>query len=240
MDMDILEAISKYNHRNGVSLQFKALLSDMDGVLYNSMPFHAKAWAEAMKEEGIECEAIEFYAHEGRTGKGTINIYFNKYKNREATEEEVQRIYSAKAQRFVECGEALPMQGAQSAMQMIKESGRTIVLVTGSGQKSLLQKLSHHYSGIFTPETMVTAFDVTKGKPHPEPYLMGLKKAGVEPYEAIVLENAPLGVEAASAAGVFTIAVNTGPLSEEELYKAGADIVYPDIEAFINDMKKIL
>lgn len=240
MDMDILEAISKYNHRNGVSLQFKALLSDMDGVLYNSMPFHAKAWAEAMKEEGIECEAIEFYAHEGRTGKGTINIYFNKYKNREATEEEVQRIYSAKAQRFVECGEALPMQGAQSAMQMIKESGRTIVLVTGSGQKSLLQKLSHHYPGIFTPETMVTAFDVTKGKPHPEPYLMGLKKAGVEPYEAIVLENAPLGVEAASAAGVFTIAVNTGPLSEEELYKAGADIVYPDIEAFINDMKKIL
>lgn len=238
--MDILSAISRYNRRNGVSLQFKALLSDMDGVLYNSMPFHAKAWAQAMNEEGIECEAIEFYAHEGRTGKGTINIYFNKFKNREATEEEVQRIYSVKAQRFVECGEALPMQGAQSAMQIIKESGKTVVLVTGSGQKSLLQKLSHHYPGIFTSETMVTAYDVTKGKPHPEPYLMGLKKAGVEPYEAIVLENAPLGVEAASAAGVFTIAVNTGPLNEEELYNAGADIVYPDVETFANEIKRIL
>ena len=103
-----------------------------------------------------------------------------------------------------------------------------------------MQKLSHHYPDIFTPETMVTAFDVTKGKPHPEPYLMGLKKAGVEPHEAVVLENAPLGVEAASTAGIFTIAVNTGPLSEEELYNAGADIVYPNIEAFANDIKKIL
>lgn len=238
--MDILEAIERYNKRNGIPLEFKALLSDMDGVLYNSMPFHAKAWAKAMSNEGVECDAKEFYAHEGRTGKGTINIYFNKFKAREATEEEVQRIYSAKSQFFVECGEALPMEGAQSALQMIKESGKTIVLVTGSGQKSLLQKLSQDYPEIFTPERMVTAYDVTKGKPHPEPYLMGLKKAGVKPDEAIVLENAPLGIEAASAAGVFTIAVNTGPLTEEELYSAGADIVYPNLEAFANEIKRIL
>ena len=238
--MDILEAIEKYNKRNGVTLEFKALLSDMDGVLYNSMPFHAKAWAETMQAEGIECETREFYAHEGRTGKGTINIYFNKYKGREATEGEIQHIYSEKARRFVECGEALPMQDSQAVMQKIKESGKIVVLVTGSGQKSLLEKLSHDYPGIFTPETMVTAYDVVKGKPNPEPYLMGLKKAGVEREKAIVLENAPLGVEAGRAAGIFTIAVNTGPLSEEELYHAGADIVYPDIATFANDIEKIL
>ena len=238
--MDILEAIEAYNQRNGVTLEFKALLSDMDGVLYNSMPFHAKAWAETMQAEGVECEAREFYAHEGRTGKGTINIYFNKHKGREATEEEVQRIYSEKARRFVECGEAHPMDSAQEAMQMIKASGKTIVLVTGSGQKSLLQKLDLHYPGIFTPQTMVTAYDVIKGKPNPEPYLMGLTKAGVERDKAIVLENAPLGVEAGRAAGIFTIAVNTGPLSEEELYEAGADIVYSDVKTFANEIKKIL
>ncbi|MBO5720354.1 MAG: HAD-IA family hydrolase [Bacteroidales bacterium] len=238
--MDILEAIEAYNNRNGVTLEFKALLSDMDGVLYNSMPFHAKAWAETMQAEGVECEAREFYAHEGRTGKGTINIYFNKYKNREATEEEIQRIYAEKARRFVECGEAHPMRGAQEALQMIKGAGKTIVLVTGSGQKSLLQKLTQHYPNIFTPQTMVTAYDVVKGKPNPEPYLMGLQKAGVRNFEAIVLENAPLGVEAGRAAGIFTIAVNTGPLAEEELYEAGADIVYPDVETFTNEIKRIL
>ena len=238
--MDILEAIERYNKRNGVTLEFEALLSDMDGVLYNSMPFHAKAWAETMQAEGIECETREFYAHEGRTGKGTINIYFNRHKGREATEEEIQHIYSEKARRFVDSGEALPMQNSQTVMQKIKESGKIVVLVTGSGQKSLLEKLSHDYPGIFTSETMVTAYDVVKGKPNPEPYLMGLKKAGVERDKAIVLENAPLGVEAGRAAGIFTIAVNTGPLSEEELYHAGADIVYPNIATFANDIEKIL
>jgi beta-phosphoglucomutase-like phosphatase (HAD superfamily) len=74
---------------------------------------------------------------------------------------------------------------------------------------------------------MVTAFDVKHGKPHPEPYLMGLEKAGVSASEAIVIENAPLGVEAAHAAGIYTIAVNTGPLSPKVLLDAGADIVLP-------------
>lgn len=237
--MDILEAIEQYNKNRGIKLCFKALLSDMDGVLYNSMPFHAKAWAETMQAEGISCTPLEFYAHEGRTGRGTINIYFTREKGREATEDEVQRIYTEKARKFVECGEAKPMSGAQDALQLIKGHGITTVLVTGSGQKSLLQKLSHDYPEIFTPETMVTAFDVTKGKPYPEPYLIGLKKAGVAPHEAIVLENAPLGVESAVAAGVFTIAVNTGPLDEKVLYDAGANIVYPDLTTFSNEIKKL-
>ncbi len=237
--MDILEAIEQYNKNKGIKLCFKALLSDMDGVLYNSMPFHAKAWAETMHAEGINCTPLEFYAHEGRTGRGTINIYFTRDKGREATEDEVQRIYAEKARRFVECGKAKPMTGAQDALQLIKAHGITTVLVTGSGQKSLLQKLSLDYPGIFTPKTMVTAFDVTKGKPHPEPYLMGLKRACVAPHEAIVLENAPLGVESAVAAGVFTIAVNTGPLDEKLLYDAGANMVYPDLTTFSNEIKKL-
>lgn len=237
--MDILEAISKYSDRNNTTFEFKALLSDMDGVLYNSMPYHAKAWERAMRAEGIVCEAREFFAHEGRTGKGTINTYFCKHKGREATEEEVQRIYAAKSKFFVECGEVSPMRGAQQAMQMIKEAGVTTVLVTGSGQRSLIDTINSHYPGIFTPQTMVTAYDVVKGKPDPEPYLQGLKKANVLPNEAVVLENAPLGTMAGRAAGIFTIAVNTGPLSEEELYDAGADIVYPDVATFAREIKKI-
>ena len=59
---------------------------------------------------------------------------------------------------------------------------------------------------------------------------MGLKKAGVNAENAIVVENAPLGVEAAKKAGIFTIAVNTGTLSDEVLYESGADIVLPSVE----------
>ena len=106
-----------------------------------------------------------------------------------------------------------------------------IVLVTGSAQNSLLDRLEKHYPGIFASERMVTGFDVKQGKPHPEPYLMGLKKAGVKAEEAVVIENAPLGVEAAHAAGICCIAVNTGPLPNHVLLEAGADIVLPSMQA---------
>ena len=76
---------------------------------------------------------------------------------------------------------------------------------------------------------MVTGFDVKRGKPDPEPYLMGLEKAGIKAEEGIVVENAPLGVQAARGAGIFTIAANTGPLEDSILKDAGADIVVPDL-----------
>ena len=63
---------------------------------------------------------------------------------------------------------------------------------------------------------------------------MGLKKAGVNPWEAIVVENAPLGVQAGVAANIFTVAVNTGPLNNQILLDAGADLLYPSMTALAN------
>ena len=77
---------------------------------------------------------------------------------------------------------------------------------------------------------MVTAFDVKYGKPNPEPYLMGLKKAGIAPNEAVVVENAPLGVKAGVAAGIFTIAVNTGPLPDSALLDEGANLLFGSMQ----------
>ena len=87
---------------------------------------------------------------------------------------------------------------------------------------------------------MVTAFDVKYGKPHPEPYLMGLQKAHAKPNETFVVENAPMGVEAAVAANIFTIAENTGPLPDQVLLDAGADLLYPDMENLAKDWKQII
>jgi beta-phosphoglucomutase-like phosphatase (HAD superfamily) len=80
---------------------------------------------------------------------------------------------------------------------------------------------------------MVTAFDVKKGKPDPEPYLIALGKSGVKPNEAFVVENAPLGVRSSVAAGLFTFAVNTGILTTEELEAEinNSGIVLPDMKA---------
>ena len=208
-------------------MPIKAVLFDMDGVLYDSMPNHAKAWSTAVTEFGLSMSPHEAYLHEGRTGHGTINILAQRHWGRNATTEEMERIYAAKSALFNTCPEPQPMPGAAQLLQSIRSLGLTIVRVTGSAQHSLLTRLAHDFPGIFSAERMVTAFDVKHGKPHPEPYLMGLEKAGVSASEAIVIENAPLGVEAAHAAGIYTIAVNTGPLSPKVLLDAGADIVLP-------------
>ena len=72
-----------------------------------------------------------------------------------------------------------------------------------------------------------------RGKPLPDPYLMGLRKAGdLDPWQAIVVENAPLGVRSGYAARLFTIAVNTGPLPNNELLAAGANLIFSSMTDF--------
>ena len=216
----------------------KAILFDMDGVLFDSMPNHAYAWSHAMTGYGLKMTPEEVYMNEGRTGSSTINLLAQRFWGRDATEEEKQLIYEAKSRVFNTLPEAKPMPGALETLQAVKAKGLQIVLVTGSAQTSLLERLERHYPGFFRPDLMVTGFDVKLGKPYPEPYLKGLRKAGIRPEEGIVVENAPLGVQAGHAAGIFTIAANTGPLKDEVLKNAGADIVLPgmrDVAKFFSD-----
>lgn len=227
------EAIEKYLLGHGFdALRPRAVLFDMDGVLFDSMPNHARSWAQVCTEFGLEMSTEEAYLHEGRTGEATINILTRRHLHRDATPEEVQQLYEAKCRLFNACSEAPKMPGAEELLGRVKAAGLKIVVVTGSGQLSLLERLTTHYPGFFSPDLIVSSKDVRHGKPHPEPYLMGLQKAGVEPWEAIVVENAPLGVQAATAAHIFTVAVNTGPLQPATLTDAGADILFPSMQAF--------
>lgn len=221
-------------------LNLKALLFDMDGVLFNSMPFHAKAWIQAFKTLGIDFNEYEAYMREGMTGSGTINELFNKNYGRNATKEECASIYAEKSKFFDSYGIAKPIDNVDKVLNLAKDSGLEIYIVTGSGQKSLLNKLNHSFPGIFSSEKMVTAYDVKKGKPDPEPYLIALEKGHFSKNEAIVIENAPLGVLAGHAAGLFTIAVNTGILKDEELTSRGANLLYHNMAEFYNELSEIV
>ncbi len=236
------EQFQKYlKANNHIRLDLKAILFDMDGVLYNSMPAHAKSWQQTVEELGLKTNPEEFYLHEGRTGASTIHIIFQRNFGRDATEEEIQAIYERKSELFVKynTGETIPK--AREVLDFVKSNGLRPVLVTGSGQPSLLDRLDHDFPGIFTPETMVTAFDVKIGKPHPEPFLMGLQKGGnLIPNQALVVENAPLGTEAATKAGIFTIGVNTGPLHDNILKDAGANLVFHSMQELLNKFPEIL
>ncbi len=227
------EAIKNYLHTHNYSkINLKAVLFDMDGVLFDSMKNHAVAWVEAMKRYGMHMEKEEAYLHEGRTGSGTINIISQRERGHQATEQEVKEIYQTKSDIFNSLPKAEPMPRAYELLQKIKKDGLIPMVVTGSGQLSLLDKLNHSYPDVFKQELMVTAFDVKYGKPNPEPYLMALQKARIAANEAIVVENAPLGVRAGVAAGIFTVALNTGPLPDKALLDEGADLLFPSMQAF--------
>ncbi len=208
----------------------KAVLFDMDGVLFDSMPIHARSWADVCTNYGLEMSPEEAYIHEGRTGEATINILMQRYHGRNATAEEIQHIYDLKCRAFNACEEAPKMFGAEAVLQTVKASGMKMLVVTGSGQLSLLNRIEQNFPGIFLPENIVSSKDVKHGKPSPEPYLLGLEKAGVAPWEAVIVENAPLGVRSGVAAGIFTIAVNTGPLDDQVLLDEGANLLFPDMQ----------
>lgn len=218
----------------------KAILFDMDGVLYNSMPNHAKAWSQTMAHFGMDMSPIEVYMNEGCTGAYTVNTISLRERGYEATDREVKEIYAYKAKLFQSMPTPEIMEGAQLLFRSAKLQGLQILVVTGSGQKVLIDRLLNDFKGYITRDKMVTSFDVKRGKPFPDPYLKGLELAGVSAAEAVVVENAPLGVRAAVAAGIDTIAVNTGPLENRVLLDEGAKILFASMCQFANSWENLI
>ena len=219
----------------------KAVLFDMDGVLYDSMPHHAIAWQRAMEVFGIKMTIDDAYATEGARGVDTIRMMVKRQQGRDIDEAEAQRMYDEKTRQFHALPETRIMPGIPELMKQIHANGLTIGVVTGSGQRPLINRLLKDFGEYLTEDHIVTAYDVKHGKPNPDPYLMGLQKCGsLKPYEAFVVENAPLGVKAGVAAQIFTIAVNTGPLPNKVLMNCGANLIFEKMPDLAEDWQRIM
>lgn len=229
--------IKQYLSSNGFgTFSPKAVLFDMDGVLYDSMPNHAVAWQESMKKFGIRFTTADAYATEGARGVDTIRQFVKEQQGRNITLEEAQRMYDEKSRIFHEMSEAPIFEGVIPLMEKIRQAGLSVNVVTGSGQRSLIQRLLHDFSHFLDEEHITTAYDVVRGKPFAAPYLKGLEKAGgLKPFEGIVVENAPLGVKAGVNAHIFTVAINSGPLPDAALLEQGAHLLYDKIKSFNGD-----
>ena len=218
--------IKSYLKKHGFErFEPKAVLFDMDGVLYDSMPHHAVAWNKAMEKYGIHMTHEDAYATEGARGIDTIRIMVRQQKGMEISEEKAQEMYDEKSRLFHAMGEATIMPGILELMGKIHQQGLTIGVVTGSGQRPLINRLLTDFGEFLDEGHIVTAYDVQRGKPNPDPYLMGMEKAGTKPWEIIVVENAPLGIRAGVASRAFTIAVNTGPLADSVLLEHHPDLL---------------
>lgn len=174
------------------------------------------------------------------TGAATINKLFRRAFNRDATREEITELYARKTGYFNELPKAGTIPGAATMIETLIRRGIKRVLVTGSGQLSNLERLDTDFPGGFAADMRITAHNVSRGKPDPEPYLKAMALAETSPCESIVIENAPSGVEAGVRSGAFTVAVTTGPIPAEEMWKAGADMVFPTMTAFAEALPDLL
>ena len=124
------EAIKNYLAKNHyTSINLKAVLFDMDGILFNSMPNHAEAWHKTMAQFGFTLSREEAYMHEGRTGAATINIVSQRERGFDATEEEIKRIYQAKSDLFNQYPKAERMPGAWEVLTQIRHALRACLCV---------------------------------------------------------------------------------------------------------------
>ena len=217
----------------------KAVFFDQDGILYNSMPYHAESWAYAMTKHGLPYTPEECYRNEGRTSTGVIREYFQRIYGKEATPEIIQAIYADKTEHFNEMTGGFPgtIPGVSDVLHFLYDHGVQCWVVTGSGQHNLIDALNETFDHVFTG--IISSFDVLHGKPDPEPYLKAWSRSGFKKEECMVVENAPLGVRAAKAAELFTCAVNTGPLPDSDLAAEGADRIFPDMYALLEWLKSL-
>ena len=220
--------------------KLKAVFFDQDGVLYNSMPYHAESWAWAMTKHGLPYTALETYRNEGRTSTGVIQELHQRLYGTPATPELIETIYKDKSDHFTEMTGGFPgiIPNVDKVLQFLHSHGIECWVVTGSGQRNLINALNETFDNVF--KGIISSFDVQKGKPDPEPYLKAWERSGFKKEECMVVENAPLGVRAAKAAGLFTCAVNTGILPDSDLHAEHADLVLPNMQALLDWLQSSL
>lgn len=191
-------------------VQCAALLFDLDGVLINSTPAVARVWRQWAIEHGFNPEEVVLRAH-GRPSLASVREFLPN-SDHEAENREVERREIADIEGIV------PLPGAIDLLSSLPPDRWTIV--TSSTRR--LAEVRMKAAGLPLPERCVTATDITQGKPHPEPYLMGAAALGFPATECVVFEDVPAGVQAGKAAGAKVVAFTT-TVQEFALKEAGAD-----------------
>ncbi|MGR3309735.1 MAG: HAD family hydrolase, partial [Candidatus Brocadiales bacterium] len=164
------------------------IIFDMDGVISDSMPFHAKAWKEAFATFGVDVEDFEIYIREGMKGRETIEGII-KERNLSISQEEMELIYKRKSEVFDRIFEVKLMPGIYKLLTTLRNSGHKLGLVTGSRLAAAKAVLRDGLENMF--DVVIAGEMVTNGKPDPEPYLKAVSVLGVEKEDCLVIENAP-------------------------------------------------
>lgn len=174
-----------------------AILFDLDGVLVDSTRSVDRQWRMWAHNKGVDEEKVIAIAH----GVRTIEVIRQVAPHLDA-EAEVREIESREA------GDTDGVEIMPGAVELVRSIPQNCWAVVTSGTRPLASARLR-FVGLPVPEVLVTAEDVLRGKPDPEPYLKGAELLGVSPGDCLVIEDAPAGIQSARAGGMKVIGLTS-------------------------------
>jgi sugar-phosphatase len=200
------------------TIHCRGLLFDLDGVLVDSTPAVARVWARWALEHGFDPKETARRA-QGRPSIDTIRELLPNA-DHEAEDREVER------RELADLEGVIPLPGALRLLEFLPSDRWAIAT---SGTRPLAQ-LRIRTAGLPLPKHLITASDVQRGKPDPEPYLKAAASLGLRPQDCLVIEDAPAGIRAGKSAGARVLALRT-TATDAELSGAGADWIVDNLAA---------
>ena len=202
-----------------------AAVFDMDGVLIDSGAHHRHAWRMLLDEMGAEPADPEHWRLTiGRPSEEAIPLLLG----RRVSDAEARRLarrkrdfYQARAQKGLD-----PVLGVREFLESLEELGVPCAVGTSASRWDA-ERLLDDLGLLRFFDVMVTADDVMLGKPDPEVWVQVARRLRVPVARCVVFEDAPVGIQAARAAGMRAIGVTTAH-REDELIAAGASLTIPD------------
>jgi beta-phosphoglucomutase len=217
----------------------KGIIFDMDGVLIDAMPFHAEAMRMAINEEtGYAIDKKIVYLLEGMPGPGLVKEIFKRENiNKDIGDSLAEKISKRKKELFKQIQKSQAIEGAKELIEDLRYCNCLKAVVSGASKKEIEAILDENI-GLKNFNVVIAGDDIEEGKPHPSPFQTALRRMDLKPSEAIVVENAPLGVEAAIRAGIeYIVTLNNTPLSISSDFKGTISIADKERNKIFKDTK---
>ncbi len=212
---------------SGPSSAFLAIF-DHDGVLVDSLALHQESWLEMGRREALTIPPAFIHATFGMTNP----MILRRLLGDDLAPERIARYADLKEScyRDLARGRLELMPGVQTLLDDLTAAGFRLAIGSSGPRLNLeLTVSSCGLDGRFA--AIISIDDIHRGKPDPEVFLLAAQRSGVDPSRAVVFEDAPVGIQAAKAAGMIAVGVGTTH-DLEALWKAGADEVVPSLDGF--------